>query len=154
MSEEITDWKEADQTLKELAELKFKKKKVENEMKEIIAEAKAEYGEDLAPLEDKIAKLAEELEEFVADNREDFDGKSKQLNFGTVGHRKSIRLEVPKEKEEEILARLRELGMNDCINVKTVRKVDKRALKNYSDQEIQSAGIDKVESDNFYYKTS
>lgn len=154
MSEEITDWKEADQTLKELSELKFKKKKVENEMKEIIAEAKSEYSEDLDPLEEKIKKLASALEDFVADNREDFNGKSKNLNFGTVGHRKSIKLEVPEDKEEEVLARLRELDMNDCINIKTTRKVDKRALKNYSDQEIESAGVEKVISDNFYYKTS
>jgi phage host-nuclease inhibitor protein Gam len=147
----VKNWSEADLVLKEISELQLKKEKIENEMNSLIAETKLEYGLEVEPLQAKIKELSQELQEFVESNKEDYDGKSKQLNFGRVGHRSSTRFKVPSKEEAAIIAKLKERGMNDCVKEKLTRKVYKTALKNYDEKLLAEIGIIKVDKNNFYY---
>ena len=78
--------------------------------------------------------------------------KSKILTFGEVGFRLSTSVSLPraKEKIEEIIRRLKNRQMMDCIVVK--EDVSKEALKKYGEDTVNAVGATWKQQDVFGYE--
>ena len=112
------------------------------------AEAKSRiYLEGTKRLEAQICAFAEA-------HRDDMDGKkSKTLNFGSVGFRKSTRITLPKApaKVAEIVRQLLERGMSDCVK-QAEPKIDKGILGKYPPADIIAVGAGVKVLDTFWYE--
>ena len=149
--ESIQNWEEADLVMKELTELELQQEIYENEMNQKISDLKLEYADKAEGDQKRMAELAKDLKKFVQSHRADIKGKTRQLNFGKVGYRKSTRITIPKKIAETIIKKLENRGMDDCINVK--KTVNRDTLKIYPDNTISSLGCVKRIKDIFFYET-
>lgn len=123
-------------------------------LNEQIDTAKANADAQLRPIREEEARIERGIAEFATAHREDMGKlKSKQMTFGTVYFRKSTKLKLPAaaEKVREIIKRLRERGMEDCIN-QPEAKVNKEALKAYSPDVIVEVGASIEVNDSFSYE--
>ena len=105
------------------------------------------------PHKDRIAKLERELKDFVTEHRADMGkAKSKILTFGEVGFRLSTSVSLPraKEKIEEIIRRLKNRQMMDCIVIK--EDISKEALKKYGEDTVNAVGATWKQQDVFGYE--
>ena len=94
------------------------------------------------------------IQSFAVAHMDDLGGKkSKALTFGTISFRKSTRIRLPKAREKVagIVARLRSLGMLDCISVPEPT-VNREALKKYSAEQIALTGATLTVEDVFGYE--
>lgn len=146
----IKNWEETDEVMKKLLECQLEVEKIEAEMNKDIAEIK-KAAEDLArPYKDNIKKNELLLKEFVTVHKSELDGKSKRMNFGTVGFRMSTKVVLPK-MIEAVLENLKKYGMHDCINTKET--VNKDILKTYEPDVILNVGGTLKTEDTFWYET-
>ena len=117
----VKTWEDANDALRQIAEAQLAVQDIEGEMNKQILGAKKAAEEQSKPHKDRIAKLERELKDFVTEHRADMGkAKSKILTFGEVGFRLSTSVSLPraKEKIEEIIRRLKNRQMMDCIVVK------------------------------------
>ena len=153
----LHSWRECDDALRQIGEHTRDIRAVENVMNEQIAAAKAAADAKAAPLYEQIRELEWAIEDFALANRKDMDNglKSKTLTFGTVGFRRSAKIVLPGAKEQQaaVIARLKALGMHDCIKQSEPR-VDKEVLKKYSEEMIMSVGAKLLAEDIFRYEIS
>lgn len=126
----VKTWEDANDALRQIAEAQLAVQDIEGEMNKQILGAKKAAEEQSKPHKDRIAKLERELKDFVTEHRADMGkAKSKILTFGEVGFRLSTSVSLPraKEKIEEIIRRLKNRQMMDCIVIK--EDISKEALK-------------------------
>lgn len=149
---EIQNWDEADLVIKEIGELALEKESLENEMNRKISDIKLEYSDKADPLKKRIKKLGKMLKSFVTVHRSDFPegAKSRELNFGQVGFRKSTKLRIPSKIKDSIVKVLERRGMNDCVQIK--KKVNRDVLKTYPEDVILELGATKKIKDDFWYE--
>jgi phage host-nuclease inhibitor protein Gam len=147
--EKIQNWEEADLVLKEIAELNLQKDILENKMNEHISDVKLEFTDKAEPIHKRIKVLSNELKTFTNLNRNDLRGKTKKMNFGSLGYRKSTKLSIPHKIKNTVIALLKRKNMNDCINVKET--INKEVLKTY-DNIITELGVIKKVTDTFWYE--
>ena len=142
-------WDEVDAALKELCVHEREAALISGALNEQIDAAKANADAQLRPIREAEARIERGIAEFASEHREDMGRlKSKQMTF-----RKSTKLKLPAaaEKVREIIRRLRERGMVDCIN-QPEAKVNKEALKAYSPDVIVEVGASIEVSDTFSYE--
>ncbi|WP_069997838.1 host-nuclease inhibitor Gam family protein [Cellulosilyticum sp. I15G10I2] len=152
----LKTWEEVDAALKQIGEWQRSITKVEGKMNEQIDKAKAKAEEEAKPFKDQIKAYEVQVKEFVESNRDDLGNKkTKELNFGKAGFRKSTKISLPKAaaKLTEIIKKLKSLGMTDCI-VQPPEKIDKDALKKYPANEIIKVGAGLKVEDVFWYETN
>ena len=138
---------------RQIAEAQLAVQDIEGEMNKQILGAKKAAEEQSKPHKDRIAKLERELKDFVTEHRADMGkAKSKILTFGEVGFRLSTSVSLPraKEKIEEIIRRLKNRQMMDCIVVK--EDVSKEALKKYGEDTVNAVGATWKQQDVFGYE--
>lgn len=145
---ELASWDEVDKALREIAECEIGIETLEADMNRKINDAKVEAEKLGKPLQTAIEVLEKQIQAFVEDNSSDLTGKSKYLNFGSVGFRKVTRISYSTKKTDEILESLKKHGMINCILVK--ESINKEALKLYSDKEITKVGAKRVVEERFY----
>lgn len=147
---QLKSWEEVDQCLKTVSDAENEISKIEAQMNQGIAELKKQ-AEEAAKKHKEIIKSNEgKIKEFTTIHKDELKGKSKSLTFGMVGFRLSTKLLLP-QKINEVIAKLREYGMFDCIVV--TEKVDKEAIKKYSEKDIQEVGGYLQKTDTFWYET-
>lgn len=145
---ELKSWDDVNRALREIGECEIGIEKLEAEMNMKINDAKVEAEKLGKPLKTAMALLEEQMQAFVEENRADMVGKSRDMNFGTVGFRQSTKITYNTRKTEEILEKLEELGMLNCILVK--KSINKDALKLYPDRDIAKVGAKRKVEDSFY----
>ena len=149
----VKTWEDANDALRQIAEAQLAVQDIEGEMNKQILGAKKAAEEQSKPHKDRIAKLERELKDFVTEHRADMGkAKSKILTFGEVGFRLSTSVSLPraKEKIEEIIRRLKNRQMMDCIVVK--EDVSKEALKKYGEDTVNAVGATWKQQDVFGYE--
>lgn len=146
----IKNWEETDDVMKKLLESQLEVEKIEAEMNKNIAEIKKSAEEQARPYKDNIKKNELLLKEFVTVHKSELDGKSRRMNFGTVGFRMSTKVVLPKAVDA-VLQNLRKFNMHDCINTKET--VNKDILKTYSPDVILNVGGTLKTEDTFWYET-
>jgi phage host-nuclease inhibitor protein Gam len=145
---ELQSWDDVNRALREIGECEIGIEELEAKMNIKINDAKLEAEKLGTPLKNAIAVRVEQIEAFVGENRDALIGKSKDLNFGTVGYRQSTSITYSTRKTEQVLEKLEEFGMLNCILVK--RSVNKEALKLYPDKDIAKVGARRKIEDKFY----
>jgi phage host-nuclease inhibitor protein Gam len=150
----LKNWAEVDAALREIAEKEILIEEIEGEMNKQINGIKISSGLEAKPHQDRIDKIGKDIKDFVTEHKDEIDGKSKALNFGSTGFRLSTSVIIPKAKEkvEAIIKSLKIRKMTDCINV--VETVNKEVLKKYSEDEIIRVGGKLKKEDVFWYETA
>lgn len=147
---QLKSWEDVDACLKVMSDAENRLSVITAEMNAAIAQAKKEAEERAAQFKETIKQNEGKIKEFTTIRKEDLKGKSKQLTFGTVGFRQSTKLLLPSDTAEVIL-KLRENGMADCINVKET--INKDTVKSYPEEDILRIGGYLQRSDTFWYET-
>ena len=146
----LRSWEEVDGCLKVMGDAENQISIIEAEMNAAIATAKKEASEKAAEYKELIKQNEGKIKEFTTINKEELKGKSRQLTFGTVGFRQSTKLLLPQDTGE-VIVRLRENGMVDCINVRET--INKDTVKSYPEEEILKIGGYLQRADTFWYET-
>lgn len=148
------NWSEVDVALREIAEKEIQIEEIEGDMNKQINGIKISAGLEAKPLQDRIDKLGKDIKEFVTEHKDELDGKTKALNFGSTGFRLSTSVIIPRGKEKlgEIIKSLKIRRMSDCINV--VETVNKEVLKKYGEDEVIKVGARLKKEDIFWYETA
>lgn len=147
---QLKSWEDVDVCLKAMGDAENEISVITAEMNAAIAQAKKEAEEKAAQFKETIKQNEGKIKEFTTIRKEDLKGKSKQLTFGTVGFRQSTKLLLSSDTAEVIL-KLRENGMADCINVKET--INKDTVKSYPEEDILRIGGYLQRSDTFWYET-
>lgn len=143
-------WQDIDAAFGEIIECEGCIDELNVQLNREVALAKQLADEKAKPFYDKIKQLEFAIKDFVVKNRSEFDGKTKQLNFGRTGFRLSTALVVPANKTADILASLKRYNMSDCINIKET--VNKDILKKYKSEDILKVGAYLKSTDEFWYE--
>lgn len=144
----LRSWDDVNLNLKEIGECELAIEAIEADMNAKIHDLKLDAEMKARPYQDRIKKLAAEIKEFAEANRDDLKGKTKQLNFGPVGFRRSTKILLKNVKAT--IKALKARGMTDCIIVK--ESVSKDNLKSYPDDVIAAVGAVKKVEDVFWYE--
>lgn len=147
---QLKSWEEVDACLKVMGDAENQLSVITAEMNAAIAEAKKAAEEKALQYKEMIKQNEGKIKEFTTVRKEELKGKSRQLTFGTVGFRQSTKLLLPQDTGEVIL-KLRENGMADCINVKET--INKDTVKSYPEEDILRIGGYLQRSDSFWYET-
>lgn len=144
----LSSWQEVDGALRQIAECQNLMDEKEIEMNRQINEIKDNTELMTRPMREKVKVLEQHIKEFVDNHRTELGGKSKLLTFGKVGYRLSSKIVIP--NVNDVLRRLRELGLNDCIVVK--ESINKDVVKRLPTDKILQIGAYVKQSDEFGYE--
>lgn len=143
--------KQAEGTLAEIAEIDRKVAAHEAHLNEIVDKAKADTKGLCDPLQQRRKALADALATFATMNRAELFAKKKSLflGFGTIGFRQATKLlTLPKVTLNNVLERLRELGITEAIRIK--ENVDKTAMQDWPAERLTTVGMRRVSEDEFF----
>lgn len=145
----LKSWDQADEALKEIAEAEHELDMLHSAMNMQVDALKKQFDEAAKPYHEKVKKNELLVKEFASSSREQMDGKSKKLTFGTVGFRMSTKLGLPKDVAK-VIKNLRKYGMEKCITTK--ESVNKDILKTYEEKDILKVGGKLQKEDTFFYE--
>ncbi len=147
---QLMSWEQVDDCLKVMSDAENQISVITAEMNAAIAEIKSDAEKRAAQFKETIKQNEGKIKEFTTICKEDLKGKSKQLTFGTVGFRQSTKLLLSSDTEE-VIKKLRENGMADCITVKET--INKDTVKSYPEDDILRIGGYLQKTDTFWYET-
>ncbi|WP_298024555.1 host-nuclease inhibitor Gam family protein [uncultured Dysosmobacter sp.] len=150
----LESWDDVNQALATIGDNMRTVEGFEADMQEKIDAAKAEAEAKSRVYIEGIKRLEVQIKEYAEAHRDDMEGrKTKALNFGSVGFRKSTKITLPKAgaKLAAIIEKLRSKGMDDCIRCPSPT-VDKEALRKYPAADIVDAGAGIKVDDVFWYE--
>lgn len=152
----LNNWSEVDDTLRKIGHLERRIEQEEANLQETIAKAKAAATAAVKKLQAEIKIHDLQLKAFCQDHQADLgDKKSKVLNFGKVGFQFSTKVTVPRKKEAvlEVVKKLKELGLQNCIQVKeTPIKNEIKKLAEDTLAKLEAVGVTKKGGDTFYHE--
>ena len=103
----LESWDDVNQALATIADNQRTVENFEAAMQNKIAEAKAEAEARSRVFIEATKRLERQIKEFAEAHRDDMDGKkTKTLNFGAVGFRKSTKIKLPNVRGAALLAML------------------------------------------------
>lgn len=147
----LKSWEEVDSTLKQIREAEIALTDISTTAEKLILDIKQQAEEDAQQYKDKIKQYELQVKEFTTVHRDEMlPAKSKEMTFGQVGFRMSTKVILP-QKVDRVIAKLKKLGMGDCIITKET--VDRDILKTYSEKTILEVGGTLKKSDTFFYET-
>lgn len=145
----VPDFKHADLSIRRIGQLQGKIAQFEEDTKETINKAKKDLADKVKPLQEKITQHYESLEAFATTHRAEFKKqKSRKLNFGVLGWRKSTKIKTTKNTLGLIKEFLTKTMQKSCIRVK--ESVDKDALAKLTDEQLASVKARRDEKDVFF----
>lgn len=147
-------WDDVDQALAIIGDNLRSIEAIEAKMQEAIDNEKTAAEMQARTFIENNARLERQIKMFAENHRDEMDGKkSKTLNFGQLGFRKSTKILLPKAgaKLNEMIRLLIERGMNDCVVTKAPT-VSKDALGKYPTDEIIAVGGNVKVDDVFWYE--
>jgi len=149
----IGDLPQADEALRQLAEIAREQERIENGLNDQIDQLKAAAKAQLAPLSASRKRLEDALAVFGTQRKADLfpenKKRSQELTFGTIGFRKSNSLRLlAKHTWAQVLQRLQDLGFKE--GVRTKLEVDKDALRGWPDGKLEDVGVKRETTDEFF----
>lgn len=150
----LESWDDVNQALATIADNSRTVEGFEATMQEKIDAAKAEAEARSRVYIEGTKRLEGQIKQFAEAHRDDMDGKkTKVLNFGSVGFRKSTKITLPKApaKLAEIVRQLVAKGMEDCVK-RPAPSVDKETLRKYPTNDIVAVGAGIKVVDVFWYE--
>lgn len=150
----LKNWEDVDMNLKEIGEYQFQMEQIEADMNQKISDLKLAAEIQAKPLKDSIKVLERQMKDYAEANRDALGSKkTKIVNFGKLGFRKSTKVKLPRAANKllEVIKRLRSYGMTDCI-IQPPEKINKDALKKYPEADILKVGATLDIEDAFWYE--
>ncbi|AMK09622.1 host-nuclease inhibitor Gam family protein [Pseudodesulfovibrio indicus] len=147
----ITTANQAEEAMLSLARLTRKIKAIELDAQENIDTIKTNAVNEMEPLKATIKELGDAVCTYATLNKDQlFKGrKSLETPYGVFGWRKATKLlTIAKMNLSDVLERLRELNIMEAI--KTKESVDKTVMRDWTDAKLQSVGMRRVVSDEFF----
>ncbi len=145
---------EANETIREIGEVKRVIAEIENRMNDDIAEIKAGAAEDAAPHRSRLEALENGIYAFAEVKKDElFDEKKRslKLDFGVIGYRRSHEIATQKGFTwKTVLAKLKELAFNEAIRTK--EEPDKDVMNGWPTERLHLVGCEKKEKDTFWYE--
>ena len=157
----LADWGAVDNALRDIRECQHALAEMAVQRDRQIDSIKADYAQGALPLQNRVKALESEVKAYVDLHRAELDGKSRALNFGTVGYRVSSKLMLcrrpagpglPRCRVAEAIATLKVLGHTELI--RTTETLDREALKRQPGDILQQVGAYIRTVDEFYYDVS
>lgn len=148
----LADWAAVDGALRDIRECEHALTELGVDRDRRIDNIKEEYSKMALPLQNRIKKLEADVKAYADAHRAELTGKSRTLNFGTVGYRISSRLILPASKAAEAIAALKALGRKEFI--KTTETLDRAALLRQPVELLNQIGAYIQQRDEFYYDVS
>lgn len=134
----LADWGAVDNALRDIRECQHTLAEMAVQRDRQIDSIKADYAQGALPLQNRVKALESEVKAYVDLHRAELDGKSRALNFGTVGYRVSSKLMLASSRVAEAIATLKVLGHTELI--KTTETLDREALKRQPGDILQQVG--------------
>jgi phage host-nuclease inhibitor protein Gam len=148
----IADWNQADTYLRRIGDATTEIAQLEADAKAAIDDAKADLAKNVNPLKEEIDVLVRSLEAFSAAHQEDFgEARSRKLNFGILGWRKSTSISTKKSTLEKIKEVFRTKAAQ-FLRIK--EEVDKDALAKLTDEQLKAIDARREPRDVFYVEPS
>ncbi len=145
----IESWQQADDILRKLGDSQLAINRAEALAKTRIDDAKKQLAVEVAPQQEQIDICVRSLEAFCSAHKDSFRrAKSRQMNFGVVGWRKSTSIRTKKTTLELIKEFFTPSKKKACIRIKET--VDKEALSKLTDEELVSVDARREVKDDFY----
>lgn len=148
----LADWAAVDGALRDIRECEHALTELGVDRDRRIDNIKEEYSKMALPLQNRIKKLEADVKAYADAHRAELTGKSRTLNFGTVGYRISSRLILPASKAAEAIATLKALGRTEFV--RTTETLDRAALLRQPVELLNQIGAYIRQSDEFYYDVS
>lgn len=148
----LADWAAVDGALRDIRECEHALTELGVDRDRRIDGVKEEYRKMAEPLQNRIKKLEADVKAYADAHRAELTGKSRTLNFGTVGYRISSRLILPASKAAEAIATLKALGRKEFV--KTTETLDRAALLRQPVELLNQIGAYIQQRDEFYYDVS
>ncbi len=142
----LGSWEDVDQSLFELGHLTREKTRIVDKYDKRIEALKAEAAEQLDGIMTAMDEEAEQIYLFAVAHLSELDGRSKGLTHGLVAFKKSSVLKLT-QKAEKVIAALKNLGKQACIETK--EKIKKAMLKQESPEVLKAVGAKLEPKDNF-----
>lgn len=151
----IRDLEDANDALAEIAEIDRAIEAANSQLNQDIDNLKKGVQEDITPLAERKECLGLGLANFAELSKSELfkDRKSKDLDFGTIGYRKSTSLATIKKlcsTWKEVLGKLKEYGFKEAIRIK--EEPDKEIIAEWPKERLDLVGVQRVEKDEFYYE--
>jgi phage host-nuclease inhibitor protein Gam len=144
----ITSWQQADEMLRSIGDLTGQIAQSESNAKYRIDAIKEALAGDVAARMEIINLNIKSLEAYAVNNKDDFGGKkSRALNFGTLGWRKSSSISVGKNTLG-LIKDVFKSKVKQLIRIK--ESVDKDALAKLTDEQLAAVDARRKEKDVFY----
>jgi phage host-nuclease inhibitor protein Gam len=143
----VVTWDQVDDLVQRCGELTARIGELNRELTKSVADAKATYKGRVAAVERELADIYGGIQVFVTQNRSELRGRSKRLNHGKIGYRKSTHVRL-KAKSADVLEQLEALGLDGCIKVK--KTVDRNALRNLEPAVLKRLGAELLVEDVFF----
>ena len=148
----LPDWAAVDGALRDIRECEHALTELGVDRDRRIDSVKEEYSKMALPLQNRIKKLEGHVKAYADAHRAELTGKSRKLNFGTVGYRISSRLILPATKAAEAIVTLKAMGRKEFI--KTTETLDRAALLRQPVELLNQIGAYIQQRDEFYYDVS
>lgn len=152
----IGSLEDADKALAEIAEIDRIIEAANNRMNEDIDSLKKETQAIIAPHVERKEALGAGLYNFAELHKIDLFAKkkSRELDFGTIGYRKTSALELMKKISTSwkvVLERIKENKLLEAVRIK--EEVDKETMSKWPSERLELVGVKREEKDEFYYET-
>lgn len=148
----LADWAAVDGALRDIRECEHALTELGVDRDRRIDNIKEEYSKMALPLQNRIKKLEADVKAYADAHRAELTGKSRTLNFGTVGYRISSRLILPASKAAEAIATLKALGRTEFV--RTTETLDRAALLRQPAEFLEQIDAYVRQRDEFYYDTT
>lgn len=151
--EPIRSIEEANDALREIGELKRIQKDIELRMNDDIAKIKAGAEQDAASYKSRCSALENGLIAFADTNKHELfkDRRSLDLNYGTIGYRKSTELATLRGCTwKTVLGKLKELAFKEAIRTK--EEPDREIMSQWPDERLELVGCQRREKDTFWFE--
>ena len=145
----IADWPKADQMVRKIGSIQRTIEKTESKYKARVENVKNEMVKDVKPLQERIGVLQRSLESFAASHKKDFKKqRSRKLNFGVLGWRKSTSIKVQKN----IITLIKKFFSQSKakIYIRCKETVDREALSKLTDSQLKQIGAERTVKEVFF----
>jgi phage host-nuclease inhibitor protein Gam len=151
----VRDLADANMALREIAEINRAVESANHALNEDIDRMKQEVQETVAPLLERKEMLDAGLANFAELSKEQLfkDRRSKELDFGSIGYRKSTSLATVKKicsTWKEVLGKLRQYDFREAIRVR--EEPDKEVMSEWPQERLELIGVQRIEKDEFFYE--
>ncbi len=152
----VASLEDANGALAEIAEIDRAVEAINARLNEDVDSLKEAASDEIAPLVERKLALGGGLENFAQLHRTELfkSKKSRELDFGVIGFRKSTSLGLVKgacSTWKEVLGKLKELAFKEAVRIR--EDVDKEVMSTWPNERLDIVGVKRIEKDEFFYET-